>query len=73
MGNDEKKEITKAQELPFKYVQILSWLSLLGMFIVDKLLNMPDPPLPEYWYGIAFGTASAGKINDLIKGFKGGK
>ena len=73
MENKNTSPKVNLQELPFKYVQILSWFSLFAMFIVDKLMKLPDPPLPEYWYGIAFGTASAGKINDLIKEFRGSK
>ena len=58
--------------LPAKYVQVLSWFSLFSLIIIDKVLGLINPHLPEYWYAVLFGTASESKIHAIIKDFKGG-
>ena len=54
-------ETKNTMGMPQAIVQSLAWLSLFGMFIVDKVMHIPAPPLPEYWYGVVFGVASFGK------------
>jgi len=36
------------------------------MFILDKVLHLILPPLPEYWYGIVFGVAAFGKAASIL-------
>jgi hypothetical protein len=53
------------------WVQTLSWVSLFGMFVADKVLHVVVPPLPEYWYGVVFGVAAFGKVVSLAMNKKG--
>jgi len=60
--NNEKVSIGLSQTI----VQLLSWLSLFGMFVVDKVLHVIMPPLPDYWYGVVFGVAAFGKAASIL-------
>jgi hypothetical protein len=60
------KELKKPRiGLSQSLVQTLSWISLFGMFLVDKVFHMAVPPLPEYWYGVVFGVAAFGKVASI--------
>ena len=68
---EEIKEKGDTSGLPQAIVQLLAWGSLFSMFIVDKVMNIVVPPLPEYWYGAAFGVAISGKIASILMQRKG--
>ena len=63
---DKIKDKAVSIGLPQAIIQLLSWLSLFVMFILDKVLHLILPPLPEYWYGIVFGVAAFGKAASIL-------
>lgn len=67
MGNNKKKIPAPSTSLSTKWVQLLSWFLLFSMLVTDKLMNIPEPPIPEHWYGIVFGVASASKLLEMLK------
>ena len=69
--NEVNKQSDDASGLAQATVQLLAWGSLFAMFLVDKVLGMVAPPLPEYWYGAAFGVAISGKIASILMQRKG--
>ena len=60
-------EPTEERGLPLRVIMRNAWLAMLLMFIVDKVLHLVIPPLPEYWYGMFLGIAVSGKIIDMTR------
>lgn len=77
--NNEENKTTKlgaekinlTQNIPSKYVQIIAFVFLIVMFIVDKMTTMIHPPLEDLWYiavaSVAFfGSDFVSKIAERI-------
>lgn len=67
MAKDKNNHKYEPEGLPLRTIMRNAWLAMLLMFIVDKVLHLVIPPLPEYWYGIVFGVAISGKLIDITR------
>ena len=74
MGNKDKAvtNIKLRSGLPALYVQVIAFLFLVAMFIVDKVFHFIIPPLGDPWYiGVAsiafFGADISQKLLNKIK------
>lgn len=58
--------------LPERWLQIIAIVAFFVFLLIDKIMGIVKPPIPEYWYGAAVGIAifgsKAGKIIDVIRG-----
>lgn len=70
--DENKKPKNENTRLSERTIQIIAMLSLVALLIMDKILNLMTPPLPDYWYGIPVGISLMGSqattiLNKLIK------
>jgi len=70
MSKNIKSSTEKNEALATKWVQIISWFSLYALTLFDKILHWIQPPIPEYWYGLLFATASMQKIKEVFTIFR---
>lgn len=67
---EEVKRRMESDVLPQSWIQVISFISLWGMLIIDRVLHLAVPPFPEHWYGAVFGVAVSGKLVEIFKTMK---
>jgi len=66
------KAVASKQGLPEATIQVLAWIALFGMFMVDKVMHIVVPPLDDVYYGIAAGVAVFGHgVGKVLAAWRG--